>query len=238
MIQRPEYGEGHPERICCYCGNWADTVDHVPSKVFLDSLYPDNLPVVPCCRKCNEQFSQDEEYVAVLLECVRWQTFNLEEFKREKVRKIVEHNPAILKTVRETINPLLDRHFTIDADNARLRTVMTKLIVGHLRFEGLDQLFYHDGLEIHFYQDILNNREFYRKFHSPISSGLLPEVGSRALIAMVEQGCTGSPWFAVQPNMYEYCVAPDNSEVRIIIQNYFGIKGLKTDCQERRGIVL
>lgn len=76
MLQRPEYGEGHPERVCCYCGGYADTVDHVPSKVFLDEPYPDNLPVVPCCRKCNEEFSLDEEYVAVLLECVRLQTFS------------------------------------------------------------------------------------------------------------------------------------------------------------------
>ena len=230
MIQRPEYGEGHPERICCYCGNWADTGDHVPSKVFMDKPYPDNLPVVPCCKKCNEEFSYDEEYVAVLLECVRWQTFNLEEFKREKVRKIVEHNPAILKTVRESVHPMLDGHLTIDPDNVRLRKVLTKLIAGHLRFEGLDQLFLHDGLEIHFYQDIHTNQSFYERFHSPVYSDLLPEVGSRALIAMVERGCAGSPWFTVQPNMYEYCVAPDNSEVRIIIQNFFGVRGLKKEC--------
>ena len=76
MLQRPEYGEGHPERMCCYCGDFADTVDHVPSKVFLEKPYPENLPVVPCCKKCNERFSLDEEYVAVLLECVRWQTFD------------------------------------------------------------------------------------------------------------------------------------------------------------------
>ena len=153
MNQRSEYGEGHPERICCYCGNLADTVDHVPSKVFLDKPYPENLPVVPCCKRCNEEFAFDEEYVAVLLECLRWQTFNPEEFKREKVRKIVEHNPAILKTVRESVRTMSDdEHFTIQSDNVRLRKVLTKLIAGHLRFEGLDQLFLHDGLEIRFYQ--------------------------------------------------------------------------------------
>lgn len=225
MIQRPEYGEGHPERMCCYCGEWADTVDHVPSKVFLDKPYPENLPVVPCCRKCNEQFSSDEEYVAVLLECVRWQTFELEQFKREKIRKIVEHNPLILKTVRETVHPLLDGHFTIDPANARLNKVLTKLIAGHLRFEGLEQWFLHDGFDITFYQDIHSNQDFYRRFHSPIFSGLLPEVGSRALIALAGNGNAGSPWFTVQADKYEYCVAPDNSEVRIIIQDFLGVRG-------------
>ena len=225
MIQRPEYGEGHPERICCYCGNWADTVDHVPSKVFLDKPYPENLPVVPCCKKCNEQFSLDEEYVAVMFECVRWQTFDPDYLKREKVRKIVEHTPAILKTVSETVLPLLDGHFSIDFGNARLNKVLTKLIAGHLRFEGLDQWFLHNGLEISFYQDIHANREFCTKFHSPIFSGLSPEVGSRALMSFVEYGNVGSPWFTVQPDKYEYCVAPDNSEVRIIIQDFFGVRG-------------
>lgn len=229
MIQRPEYSEGHLERICCYCGDWADTVDHVPSKVFLDKPYPNNLPVVPCCKKCNEQFSFDEEYIAVLFECVRSQTFNQKEFKREKVRKIVEHNPAILKTVCESVHPLLDGHFIINPDNVRLKKVLTKLIAGHLRFEGLDQMFLHDGLEINFYQDIYSNQEFYKRFHSPICSGLLPEVGSRALIALVENGYAGSPWFTVQPGRYEYCVAPDNSEVRIIIQDFFGFIGHKVD---------
>ena len=225
MLQRPEYGEGHPERMCCYCGDFADTVDHVPSKVFLDKPYPENLPVVPCCKKCNEQFSLDEEYVAVLFECVRWQSFDSSQFKREKVRKIAEHNPAILNTVRETVQSMLDDRFSIDPANARLNKVLTKLIAGHLRFEGLDQLFLHDGLEIYLYQDIHVNQEFYGRFHSPIFSGLLPEVGSRALMALVEYGDAGSIWFTVQPDKYEYCVAPDNSEVRIIIQDYYGVRG-------------
>lgn len=225
MLQRPEYGEGHPERMCCYCGDYADTVDHVPSKVFLDKPYPENLPVVPCCKRCNEQFSLDEEYVAVLLECVRWQTFDIEQFKRDKVRKIVEHNPAILKTVRKTVNSMLDGHISIALENSRLNKVLTKLIAGHLRFEGLDQWFLHNSLDICFYQVIHTNQEFYNRFRSPIFSGLLPEVGSRALISLVENGNAGSPWFTVQPDKYEYCVAPDNSEVRIIIQDFFGVRG-------------
>ena len=229
MLQRPEYGEGHPERMCCYCGDYADTVDHVPSKVFLDKPYPENLPVVPCCKKCNEQFSLDEEYVAVLFESVRWQTFDSNQFKKEKVRKIVEHNPAILQTVRETVLPLLDGHISIDPENARLNKVLTKLIAGHLCFEGLDQWLLHDGLDISFYQDVHANQGFYNRFRSPIFSGLLPEVGSRALIALVENGNAGSPWFTVQPGKYEYCVAPDNSEVRIIIQDYFGVRGRVKD---------
>lgn len=226
MLQRPEYGEGHPERICCYCGGFADTVDHVPSKVFLDKPYPENLPVVPCCKKCNEQFSLDEEYVAVLFECVRCQSFDPHQFKREKIRKIVEHNPALLLTVKKTSSPMLDGRFSINPENARMKKVLTKLIVGHLRFEGLDQWFLHEDLDISFYQDIHANQDLYNWFYFPMFSGLLPEVGSRGLMALVEHENTGSLWFTVQPNQYEYSVAPDNSEVRIIIQDYFAVRGL------------
>ena len=120
---------------------------------------------------------------------------------------------------------MLDGHYTIDPENARLKRVLTKLIAGHLRFEGLDQLFLHSGLKIDFYQDIHTNDEFFRRFYSPINSDLLPEVGSRALIALVENGYAGSPWFTVQPGRYEYSVAPDNSEVRIILQDFFGVRG-------------
>lgn len=77
-----------------------------------------------------------------------------------------------------------------------------------------------------FYQDIHDNQDFYNQFHSPIFSGLLPEVGSRALITLVENGNANSPWFTVQSGKYEYCVAPDNSEVKIIIQDFFGVRGV------------
>lgn len=226
MIQRPEYGEGHHERICCYCGDLADTVDHVPSKVFLNKPYPDNLPVVPCCKKCNVNFSLDEEYVAVLFECVRRQTFDFNQLEREKVRKIIKHKPALLQTVMASVLKSYDGHYSIDPEDTRLSSVLIKLVGGHLRFEGLDQLFIHDGMKISFYQDIRSNREFYDRLHAPIFSNLLPEVGSRALRAFIKQESACGLWFEVQPDVYEYCVAPDNSEVRIIVHNYYGIRAL------------
>lgn len=122
---------------------------------------------------------------------------------------------------------MLEGYFSIDLGNARLKKVLIKLIAGHLRFEGLDQLFLHDGMEIQFYQNIHMNGKFYNRFHSPFFSGLLPEVGSRALMSLIEDGDVGSRWFVVQPYKYEYCVAPDNSEVRIIIQDFFGVRGTK-----------
>lgn len=52
---------------CVYCGRRATTRDHVPPRCLLEKLYPQNLKTVPCCRKCNNSFSLDEQYFLILL---------------------------------------------------------------------------------------------------------------------------------------------------------------------------
>ena len=47
------YGDSRLNYYCAYCGRLADTEDHVPSRCFLDMPYPQDMPVIPCCSKCN-----------------------------------------------------------------------------------------------------------------------------------------------------------------------------------------
>ena len=56
------YGDSRLNNYCAYCGGPAETEDHVPSRCFLDKPYPQDLPVIPCCHKCNYEFSKDEEF--------------------------------------------------------------------------------------------------------------------------------------------------------------------------------
>lgn len=231
MIHRNEYGEGHAEQFCCYCGATADTVDHVPSKVFLDKPYNNDLPVVPCCQSCNAGFSLDEEFVAVLFECVKCQTFDPTHFRREKVRKIVNHSHRLISTIKGSLQISFDGHISIIPNDRRLVKVLTKLAAGHLRFEGLRQHFVEGDLKIEFYQDIHASTGWYQQFHTPIFSRLFPEVGSRAMTAgnIYLGGLIASRWMIVQEGLYEYCVAPDNSEVRIIVQDYFGVRAVNKE---------
>ena len=46
--------------------------DHVPSKVLLRQPYPENLPVVEICSRCNSGFAKEEEYVAAFVSAVVW----------------------------------------------------------------------------------------------------------------------------------------------------------------------
>ena len=70
MDQLNNFVDNRLIRGCCYCDKTADTRDHVPSKCLLDQPYPANLPVVGCCDSCNQNFSQDEQYIAGRIESV------------------------------------------------------------------------------------------------------------------------------------------------------------------------
>jgi len=80
---------------CVYCGGRPDTVDHVPSRVFLDDPLPENLSVVEACRECNGGFSLDEEYLVCLLECVMAGTTETDGLAREKVKRALSRNPRL-----------------------------------------------------------------------------------------------------------------------------------------------
>lgn len=48
-------------KYCSYCGDLADSKDHIPSRNLLEKPYPDNLFTIYACKKCNQSFSLDEE---------------------------------------------------------------------------------------------------------------------------------------------------------------------------------
>jgi hypothetical protein len=68
MRQVPDFLGGKNKRFCVHGGGPYPTDDRMPSRVFLDRPFPQNLPVSPACDKCNESLSCDEEYLACVLE--------------------------------------------------------------------------------------------------------------------------------------------------------------------------
>lgn len=48
-------------RSCIYCGNFADSKDHTPSRFLCKNLqYKQSSITVPCCNSCNNKFSKIE----------------------------------------------------------------------------------------------------------------------------------------------------------------------------------
>ncbi|NMM43602.1 hypothetical protein HH303_03875 [Rhodospirillaceae bacterium KN72] len=71
MVQKfQNWGDNRNKGTCVHCGAPNETRDHAPSIIFLDDPLPSDLPVSPSCARCNQGFSDDELYLAALLESV------------------------------------------------------------------------------------------------------------------------------------------------------------------------
>jgi hypothetical protein len=56
-----------PTKRCIYCGNTAQSSEHIIARCLLEKPYPNNLLTVPACSSCNHSFSADEEYFEIVL---------------------------------------------------------------------------------------------------------------------------------------------------------------------------
>lgn len=124
---------------CAYCDEPTSTRDHVPSRVFLDAPFPENLPVVAACESCNRGFSLDEEYVACLIEVALAGSTDPADIRRESIARTLRHSRPLRESLEGARSE--DRGQTVFAvDEARVANVMLKLARGHAAFElGIPQ---------------------------------------------------------------------------------------------------
>ena len=129
------YGDTRLNHFCAFCGCPTETEDHVPSKCFLDKPHPQDLPVIPCCYKCNHDFSLDEEYVSCMIDCMKAGTASPTLVKREKTRKSLLHNPKLQERISSQIRDF-GGVLLYDIEKERFEKVFRKLAFGHLAFEN------------------------------------------------------------------------------------------------------
>lgn len=110
------------------------TRDHVPSRTFLDRPFPQNLPVVDCCRACNIAFSLDEQYLSCLLECVVCGGTEPELFERKRVARTLCESVALSERLASAKRSL-DGGTAWEMEGERVRRVVLKLARGHAAFE-------------------------------------------------------------------------------------------------------
>ncbi|AMA49006.1 hypothetical protein [Flavobacterium covae] len=212
--------------MCSYCGDFPNTRDHVPSKILLDEPFPENLPVVPCCYKCNQGFSLDEEYFACIIECIIHGTTEIESLNRLKIKSILSK--------KENLRKLLDNSFIVENENKffkielpRVENTITKLAKGHLKFENSEPQF-ENPTSIVFKTILDMDDNEVEAFFTPIEVDKAPEVGSRTL-QNIHFGHTQeilSHWTIVQKGTYQYMVSVSlrGEIVRILIWDYLAIE--------------
>lgn len=204
---------------CVYCGANPDTREHVPSKVLLDEPYPENVPVVPSCFKCNNGFSADEAYLACLIDCARTGSAEPTKEHRPKVRNILRRDDVMaakLRASRSITNTGIE--FAVELE--RIRRVLRKLAAGHVLFEAGESVREEPAHFAVLPLGLLSaaQREV---FEAAPDISIWPEVGTRAM----QRAACGydliDGWVQVQPNRYRYLVvAGGEVTVRIVLSEY------------------
>ncbi len=225
MQQMRCYGDERNKGFCVHCGGQSETVDHVPSRVLLDEPYPDNLMAAPACRKCNNEFSIDEEYLACLLECVIAGDTTPEKLRRAKILRILQRNASLLERLqRAWMNDVHGPVWAVELD--RVNRVIVKLARCHAAFEFNEpQLHEPSHLEVKPLPLMTKEeREAFERDDDRFE--VWPEVGSWAMqrVLMMDSEAFVE-WLAVQEGNYRFRTSQANGlTVKIVLREYLGCK--------------
>lgn len=167
--------------FCIYCGKEANTREHSPSKVFLRKPFPDNLPVLPACKNCNNSFSNDELYSEVYIDSLKYlsgYSDNLSNDNKERIFKSTAFYDAQCDLKEYLDTGKITR-------NKKLEKILIKLSICHAVYE-LCEGYSTDGKaielkEIKFDFSLNLSKKEIEKFLMPIdiSDKIFPELGSR-----------------------------------------------------------
>jgi len=209
-------GDERTLTFCAYCGAPPVTRDHVPPKALLDKPYPDNLPVVGACASCNAGFSADDQYLACLLECTIHGSVAPEQLSREQVRRTLASRPAIRARLAAA-QVRTDERSAFRAEVDRVNRMIQRLGQGHAMYE-LHCIQHEPPLYVVFAPFCLMTSEERASFETPPEPSLLPEVGSRGLTRVVDEGFG---WVEVQAGRYRYLAwCGPGVHVRMAISEY------------------
>lgn len=234
MDQVRDLADNRLFRGCAYCGGVPGTRDHVPSKIFLDEPFPDELPVVGACSKCNNGFSQDEEYVACLIECAVVGSVVPEHHRREKVAKILRRSSA-LRSKLESAQIFDNESVSISVEAHRIKNIVLKLARGHAMFE-LSWYSSQEPESIWWAPILLLDEQQRKAFEDVPPPQLFGEIGARAfqrmyVLQMKVIGADGEErsvdmlfydWVEVQEGRYRYLATDQDGAVcvRMVIGDY------------------
>lgn len=228
---------------CIYCGGSPDTRDHVPSRCFLEKPFPQNLPVVGCCRSCNQSFSKDEEYLVCLIESAVSGSTNPENIRRASVAKIMRDSPALKKRIETSAFESSGRmHYRVEKERAE--KVLLKLARGHAAFELSRPL---TNLPDHLWWGPIEllTAEERDQFNSVHIQKTIGEIGSRnqqrlQVTEITLESKSGkretvslliNDWITAQDNQYRYIAIDDANyvAVRFVISEYLACEAIWKD---------
>lgn len=119
--------------VCVYCGEVAETKDHVPPKCFFPKPYPENLLTVPACERCNQNLSKDEDYARIVLSSARVDGEELplaEVIWEQKVSRSLRRNTKIAFDIYNSMRAIDANNLAFRIDRNRLDKIIVKIVKG------------------------------------------------------------------------------------------------------------
>lgn len=228
------------DMACIYCGEEANTREHCPSKVFLQPPLPTDLPVLPACSKCNNDYSKDEKHTNEVIKALYRHYIEPEEEEICTKEGCNDAKEYLQKFTQDT-NRIFDE---------RLGRIFTKLAIGHAAYE-ISEGYYTDNWDgtplyvSYTIRPFLSEEEWGNlEYAELINDDFLPELGSRVFrnIYVIQIHLMSSSksqgkenkminacfmdWTEVQDGFYKYIafMRDDKIIVRIIIKEFLYVE--------------
>lgn len=223
MRQFKNFGDQRYQGYCVHCGGDDGTRDHVPSKVLLDRPLPENLPIAPSCRDCNNGFSDDEEYLACLLECVISGTTDPSLIGRASISRALKNNQKLQRLI-EAGRRDMETGPVWSFDAERVRRVLLKQARGHVAFE-FNEPHLDEPANVWFgplSTMTAEQRDHFGGHDDGVVAGW-PEVGTRAMqrLLVTDGQISQENWLTVQEGRYRYRVTQeDGTTVRMVLSEF------------------
>ena len=232
------------ESVCIYCGYYpAKSKEHLPSRVFLDTPYPDQYNIVPACEKCNIGFSADEVYVSCFVDRLRNALSDNKIPLREKTISAFSHDKGLAGIICEQIRTENNKIF-INYQPEPFSKILIKLAKGHL-CQAQDKVVDSNcSVECNFkLKPDLSEDELYHFEELPLADKA-SECGSdftHDLLIVEGIGLPSQivvPWNEVQDGNYRYLTyfEQDNYVVRIVICEMLFAEVLLSESYSTDGI--
>lgn len=215
-------GDNRHKGSCVHCGGPNETRDHAPSVVFLDEPLPPDLPASPSCAACNQGFSNDEAYVACLLECVMVGDANPALVQREKIAALMRGRPKLTAKIA-ALKRYEGECVIFLFDQKRIENVVLKLARCHVAYEMNEPRI--DKPDSVWFQPLsLMTPEALDAFENDQNDvAVWPEVGSRAMhrLLIAEDNAFSEGWLDIQPGRYRFKVTLESGlRVRMVLREY------------------
>ena len=229
MRYMDDYSDEGLKGGCVHCGSGIDGAsanrDHVPSRCLLQEPYPDNLPVVPSCVQCNSEFSKDEEYFSVFLQCVLNGSTDPMDHRDASVRNALRRSKRLgerIERSKSSVETDEETRIVWEPEIHRVNNVVLKNARGHAFYEFGERQEV-DAAYV-WTMPICNLPEAQRRDFVGVQMTSVagwPEVGSRAFQRAILGYDICNGWVIVQDDVYRYEVTQNNGVyVRSVMAEY------------------